>query len=152
MTNLNHYMQDGAGKQARAVLAYLQGNTIEESWNDATKNYDAEPQVARWENCREQGYVVSLNFQYKRWLRIAFFEHRNSDAICAIRWEQGNLINSPTIDTARFGEQCYKDKWDVSKEVSPGRADEMAEWIQRELEAFWDEASRPVDRVEIQPS
>ena len=68
--------------------------------------------VARWENCREQGYVISLRLPtYSKQLNIAFFEHRNTDSICAIVWEQRTL-NSPTIETAEFGD-VYKTKWDT---------------------------------------
>ena len=61
MTNLENYLEDGANYQSRATLMFLQRDAdIEESWNDERKTYDAEIKVARWENCREQGYVLSL--------------------------------------------------------------------------------------------
>lgn len=134
-------MQDGANRQARATLCFLQGGSIEESWNKETLRYEAEPQVARWENCREQGYVVMLTYKYGRTLSIAFFEHRNSDSICALRWEQPAFQNSPNIDTAQFNGACYKDKWDVSHQVEFGKAAEMADWIQGELDNFWRECA-----------
>lgn len=137
MTPLDHYMQDGANKQARATLCFLQGMTIEESWNKERSQYDAEIRVARWENCREQGYVVMLRRPDSKTLNIAFFEHRNSDNICAIRWEQSAYPNSPNIDTAQFGDQCYKDKYDVSHSLGYGKAFEMAEWISAALIDFW---------------
>tara|TARA_R110000868_G_scaffold55232_1_gene171842 strand:+ start:3674 stop:4099 length:426 start_codon:yes stop_codon:yes gene_type:complete len=131
-------MQDGANYQARAVLAFLQAlcHFVEES--DFKKVIGNSLYVARWENCREQGYVVSLTVRGEpfKQLNIAFFEHRNSDSICAVRWEQ-SLMNSPTIDTAKFGD-VYKDKYDTSHAVSYGNAYEMAEWIANDLDAyFW---------------
>ncbi len=72
---------------------------------------------------------------YKRQINIAFFEHRNSDSICAIKWEQ-STINSPTIDTMQTDE-IYKDKWDISKTVDYGEVSEMANWIEKELIKFW---------------
>lgn len=137
-TDLNYYMNDGANKQARAVLCMLQGMNVETSWNKEFGRYMAEPKVARWENCREQGYVVSLRSENGKHLHIAFFEHRNSDAICAIKWEQNIFPNSPTIDTADFDGKVYKDKWDVSKEFGCGKVYEMAEWIEAELIHFWE--------------
>lgn len=146
MTELKHYLQDGANGQARAVLMYLQyvmGSGIEESWSDEHKCYMARPEVARWENCREQGYVVSLRSKdYRRQLNIAFFEHRNSDNIGALKWEQHSL-NSVNIDTAEFGD-VYKSKWDISKSVDYGEIAAMAEWIKEELANFWKETSNPV--------
>jgi len=77
---LADYMQDGANWQARAVLAVVQdllGEGIADSYNKEYHCYTHEFKVGRWENCREQGYVVSLHVGTEQ-LNIAFFEHRNS--------------------------------------------------------------------------
>lgn len=137
MNYLKHYLHDGANKQARAVLCFLQNMEIEESWNSNRRKYDAEFKVARWENCREQGYVIYLVSPiHRKQLNIAFFEHRNSDQICAIKWEQYPTLNSPTIDTAEFGD-VYKNKYDVSKEVDYGEIMEMANWIEEEFTEWY---------------
>jgi len=142
MTNLSDYLRDGANPQARAVLSFIQDFTIEKSWNDEAKEYDACPKVARWENCREQGYVISMRTKdYQKQLNIAFFEHRNSDSIHAIKWEE-TTMNSPTIETAQFKGQVYKDKYDTSFSVPYGAIVKMAKWIETELTAFW-EANLP---------
>jgi len=137
MTELSTYLMDGANYQARAILMCLQINSdIESSWNEEYKTYDATIQVARWENCREQGYIVSLRSKdYSKQLNIAFFEHRNSDNICAIKWEQLSM-NSITIDNAQFGD-VYKGKWGVSHSLGYGKYLEMSVWIMNELETFW---------------
>lgn len=135
---------DGANFQAQAVLAYVRyliGDGIDESWDDKLKHYRAEPKVARWENCREQGYIIYLRSKdYKDQINIAFFEHRNSDNICAVKWNQCS-INSLTIDNADFG-GVYRDKWEVSEEFSYGQAFEMARWIVDELIEFWNKTSK----------
>lgn len=140
MNLLKSYFEDGANPQAQAVLAFLKyRGDIESSWDAEFKRYAAEIRVSRWENCREQGYVVMLRGQMvkgNKQLNIAFFEHRNSDSICAVKWEQ-STINAPTIDTAKFG-KVYKDKYDVSHETGPGEADAMARWIHAELTKFWE--------------
>jgi hypothetical protein len=132
---LKYYMQDGACTQARCVLAFLQRMDIEESWNDSFKCYEAKPEVGRWENCREQGYVVMLRNKKYEQLNIAFFEHRNTDGICAIRWIQ-STINSPTIETAQFGD-VYKDKYDVSHSVGYHEFQKMSDWIFGQMKAHW---------------
>lgn len=137
MAPLNHYLVDGANKQARAVLCLLQGFDVEESWSKEFKRYTAEPMIARWQNCREQGYVITMRTPGKT-LNVAFFEHRNSDDICALRWVQTST-NSPTIETAQFGGACYAGKFDVSHRVGCGKIVEMAEWIEAQLTAFWSE-------------
>ena len=120
--------------------------TIEDSWNDEYKRYEATPTIARWENCREQGYIVSMrSLDYSRQLHIAFFEHRNSDSICAVKWEQTSL-NTLTIDTAIFGDEVYKDKYDVSKSVTWGQVKEMADWIIAQFEHFWRVSQEKVEK------
>lgn len=138
MPYLFGYNTDGADYQARAVLAYLSGKAgVECSWDKEHEEYSAKPRVARWHNCREQGYVIMLSsIDYRRQLNIAFFEHRNSDAICAVEWEQ-ITINPPTIDTMKTGDAIYKDKYDLSHEVGYGKAADMAEWLFERLIVFW---------------
>jgi len=83
--------------------------------------------------------VVTLNVHTKDEvlpLNIAFFEHRNSDELCAVKWGQC-LMNSPTINTAKFGDKVYTDKYDVSHSTSYGKAMEMVEWIANELEEYF---------------
>ncbi len=97
----------------------------------------AEPTVARWHNGREQGYVISLrSLDYTKQLNIAFFEHRNSDSICAIEWQQLTM-NPPTIESMETGGTIYKDKWDTSHSVDYGEAAAMADWVYERLTSFW---------------
>lgn len=126
---LTQYPNDGANYQTQAVLAFLRHIEC-----------GGKPTIARWINGRENGYVCSiLSANFRRQLNIAFFEHRNSDSICAVKWEQLTL-NPPTIATAEFGD-VYSNKWDVSKSVSYGKIVEMAEWIIDELSTFFDETA-----------
>jgi len=135
--DLHNYLQDGANYQARAVLAYLSHYSgIDDSWDEEWKKYKATPKIARWENCREQGYIISLRSEdYERQLNTIFFEHRNSDSICAVKWEQRSL-NSLTIDNAKFGD-IYKTKYDTSFSVRYGEVIKMADWIWEQLTEFW---------------
>jgi len=137
MTELRNYLDDGADYQARAVMCFLQRDCdIEESWNARDGKYDSVINIARWENCREQGYIVSMvSADYRSQLNIAFFQHRNSDELCAVKWEQTSM-NTITIDNAEFGD-VYKDKYDVSKRVSYGEVEKMADWIMEQFTEFW---------------
>jgi hypothetical protein len=125
---------------ADAVLAYIsRASGLEKTWGPdykGGKDYQAHPEIAEWHNCREQGYIIYLRSEdYEKQLNIAVFEHRNSDSICAVMWEQRTL-NPPTIDTAEFGD-VYKTKWDISHSVNYDQASLMADWIINELESFW---------------
>ena len=139
MNNLRTYMDDGACAQAQAVLAFIRDFEIECSWDDVRKHYAADIKVGRWENCREQGYVVSLKSKsHTKQLNIAFFEHRNSDQLCAVKWEQFT-INSPTIRHIEKVPGVYETKWDTSFDVHYGEILKMAEWIKSELTIFYNE-------------
>jgi hypothetical protein len=126
---------DGVNAQARAVLAYLSEHSgIESSWDDKLNRYNAYPVVFRWHNCREQGYVVAMR-SHSRQINIAFFEHRNSDQICAIEWEQLTLSgNPPHIDN-------MPKSGDISHQVDHGKPSEMADWVFERLTAFWNAAA-----------
>lgn len=132
---------DGANQQARAVLALLQSQNIDKAYSTERHGYaygdfDNEgPQVDRWHNCREQGYVIHWQLKDEQ-LNIAFFEHRNSDSICAVMWKQ-RTMNAPTIETMDTKGTVYKDKYDTSRDVSPGQYDDMVEWIMEQLTAFY---------------
>jgi len=144
-TNVLHYHNDGANRQAQACLAlfqYLLSDGIESSWSDKWKQYEANIQIARWENCREQGYVLSLRTgDFRKQLNIAFYEHRNVDSLCAVQWEQATL-NSPTLDTADFGE-VFKDKYDTSFDANKHcEVKPMAEWMLKEFISFWNEHAK----------
>lgn len=144
---LNEYLKDGADYQARATLMALQGaigDGIQSSWNDERRTYEAEIEVDRWHNCREQGYIAYLSFYVGRkgfQLNIIWFEHRNSDNIHAVKWEQKS-INPLTIANAEFGD-IYKTKYDTSFSVSYDKYAEMAEWIKDQFVEFWDLHHQP---------
>ena len=131
----------GGHSQALAVKAYLSRmDGIDEAWKDDAYDYTAT--ITDWYNCREHGFVITM--YHRGWtakcgpnqLNIAFFEHRNTDGICAIKWVQGLSIDPPTIDTADFGD-TYKDKYDISHGVNYGQAEEMAEWIIQQMTAYY---------------
>ncbi len=140
--DLFNYLQDGADYQAKGVLAYLTHHDgIDESYDQKTGGYKANPKIARWENCREQGYIVYMKAEnYSKQINIAFFEHRNSDRIHAVKWLQ-HSTNALTIDTAIFG-SIYSTKWDTSHSVGYGKVVEMAEWVYEELANFWAETKQ----------
>lgn len=113
MTNIENYMQDGACWQSQAVLAYVRGN-IYHLTDDKYYKTSLRIQVGRYENCREQGYVISIYFYGKKdgdqeqpskafQRNYAVYQHRNSDSICVLisnTW----TINTPGIDA------MWKDK------------------------------------------
>ncbi len=135
-TDYDKYNNDGANFQAKCVLAALQArDLVDDSYCQTRRKIEAEPKVARWENCREQGYVIFLRSKRFEQINIAFFEHRNSDQIHAVMWEQVTT-NSPNIQTAEF-KDVYKDKYDTSFCVDYLEVDKMANWINEQLNAFW---------------
>lgn len=131
--NLDSYMLDGSCGQARATLACLQEIIDLE---DYEVNTFFLPKVARWENGREQGYVVScLDRNTCDQLNIAFFESRNSRDLQAILWEQRTL-NSPNICSTQQSED-FKKAYENIHSVGYYQILEMAKWIKKEIESFY---------------
>lgn len=114
MINIENYMQDGACWQAQAVLAYVKGN-IRKLTEDKCYKRSLMVQVGRYENCREQGYVITITFCGKKdgnpvnlQRNYAVYQHRNTDSICVLisnTW----TINTPGID------DMWKDKGENPK-------------------------------------
>jgi len=103
MMNLKDYMNDDACWAARAVLAFLQGNTYQIT-EDKYFNHNIDLLVGRYENCREQGYVFTIKFwgikdgRHQHIQRnYAVYQHRNSDTICVLI-SNASTINTPGID------------------------------------------------------
>lgn len=143
MVRLDSYFEDGACIAAQAVMILAKGmSNIESSWDPEWKEYQAKIRLSRWENCREQGYVFFLKSKdFKRQLNIAFFEHRNSDSICAVKWEEVTDNASPNLNNLLNQKEVYKDKWDVSHSVKYNEHYQMAEWIVKQFNDFWEETS-----------
>lgn len=126
MTQLNHYMQDGANHQARAVLAFVQSLA-----DDLCYKHSYYLQVARWENGREQGYVIKATNHKRVQLNIAFFEYRNSDFIHFLKWEQ-KTFNSPTLQDC-IDSGVYENKYDNQYSVEYGQIVDAAKWVVTQL-------------------
>lgn len=99
-----------------------------------------------WYNGRERGIVIQMARDFSApVLNIAFFEHRNSDSICALEWvrDGGFGLNPPTIESD--GKLAYPtdDKFDVAKSVGWLQCGEMARWVYSRMEAHY-KATAPV--------
>jgi hypothetical protein len=98
-----------------------------------------------WYNGRERGVVISMSMDNGgKTINVAFFEHRNSDSICALRWEtKQHYWNHPLEDVNIFG-KAYGggDKWDVAHKVSYGEVSKMADWVYDEIEKFYNANSK----------
>lgn len=131
MITIRNYMNDGANWQAQCVLAYLrrmQETVTDCAWNEQRKKSDAEIQVGRFENCREQGYVFSLWYNYKQVVHYAVYEHRNSDSL--IVWKfNGNFINTPRPDDFMVN----KSKYDYTKSFNEGEIIKCGDWLIDEM-------------------
>ena len=132
MVDIKNYMNDGANWQAQAVLAYLRGNyykAIESTFDNAFRDYRADVKVGRFENCREQGYVFMLNYDYTRIANYAVYEHRNSDKICVVINDKFT-INTPVWEDM-FGDRGSG--YDIDIEFSYGEIRECGEWIIKDM-------------------
>lgn len=138
MINIENYMNDGANWQAQSVLAYLRvtkNNAIDKTWNEKHHSYDAEFNVGRYENCREQGYIFSV--QYKGNQRnYCVYEHRNSDYLCVVVFD-GVTINTPTNDMV--WKAMEDSKWNYTKAFECGNIVECGDYIIDDMKKFIEE-------------
>lgn len=134
---------DNVNWQAQGVLATLrQFEGLEASWDSEKMRYLAEPEVHPWFNGRERGYVITLrSSDYHRKFHIAFFEHRNSDNICAVAFEQHG-INPPTINDIPKDHPYMESKYNYDFSVSCGEFIKMSDWIIDKLEEFWNSTKK----------
>ena len=153
MAKLKYYMHDGANWQARAVLAYLQYSTVSVvesevcSMNNKTGHKHIPIfEVGRYENCREQGYVVSLLLHTEQ-IHIAFYEHRNSDNIC-ILMSQGFSMNTPSIEFMWKDRGENASKYDYNKDFQFGQIVECGEYIEQLLLAWIGEVYEKEEKKE----
>lgn len=127
---LENYLNDGANWQAVGVMAYLRSCCLKDRIEAVLEKYAdkficVDVCIGRYENCREQGYILSV----KSWgevfeqINYVFYEHRNSDELCVYRFSL-NTINTPTL-----AEVPMKDKWDTTKDFKCGEIVECGNWI-----------------------
>lgn len=129
--NIESYMNDGANWQAQCVLACLRSQicrVTDLAWNEKRNKSDAEIKVGRYENCREQGYVFSLLYDYKQVVHVAVYEHRNSDELIVIAFK-ASVINTPTIDVVMKD----RTKFEYTKSFECGHIEECVEYIVNEM-------------------
>lgn len=135
---LKNYMQDGANWQARCVLCYLQGNIheIEFLIKDELKLEKDESYiyVGRYENCREQGYVVSLIYKGRR-INYAIYEHRNSDELIILK-SNCKTTNTPDVNAMWKDKGENPSKYDYDKSYSWGDIVLCGDWIINDMKLF----------------
>lgn len=121
---IENYMQDGANYKARAIMCLIQGRITEVKECMKGINKDVAVHIGRFENCREQGYVLSLFYKGQFIKNYAFYEHRNSDQMCLLMSDT-LTINTPRAD-AMFGD---RGKYDVDKFFDSDEIVEAADYI-----------------------
>lgn len=129
---LEHYLCDGANWQAVGVMAYLRNRAMEDVLNDELRKWENKIgkwfiEIGRFENFREQGYIVSFsNMKLLKQINYCFYEHRNSDELCVVRFESDYTINTPTNQMVF---DVMKDKYDTTKEFCCGEILNCGRWI-----------------------
>lgn len=134
MYNIENFLYDGADMQAQIIAIIIReqkARVLDLIWNKEWKDYEGRIAIGRFENCREQGYVVSLNDYRGNQRNYAFYEHRNSDNICVLV-RDGVTINTPSLEYMWEGK---KDKWDVDKTFSYGEWQKCADWILEDMKS-----------------
>jgi len=135
MMNVKDYLNDGANWQAQMVLAYVRAYAtyaVEKSYDDKIREYRINIHVGRYENCREQGYVFSIDaISHSKYVQknYAVYEHRNSDALCVLISTKKTFGNTPSINEMWADKPKNTSKYDVDKTFSCGNALACGEFI-----------------------
>lgn len=125
MINIENYMNDGANWQAQAILAYIRHHKDNITYYAEHHGLKADIQVGRFENCREQGYVVRLCVDSLVIKNYCFYEHRNSVNI-SILTNNTTTLNTPSVKEMWEGR---KDKYDTDKDFEFGEIVRAGEYI-----------------------
>ena len=132
MASISNYLNDGANWQAQAVLSYVRAFIfqVEDLVNYQHKDLKLfiSTRAGRFENCREQGYVFSIQVGYRQERHYAVYEHRNCDNICILISEGLNL-NTPSVDFMWKDRGENPSKYDFNTEFSYGQVVECGKWI-----------------------
>lgn len=131
MAQIREYMNDGANWQAQAVLAYMREKIfrLEDfvNYKHKDKNLYLYTRVGRYENCREQGYVFSIQVGSKE-RHYAVYEHRNSDQLIVLI-ANGLNMNTPSVNFMWKDRGENATKYDYNKSFSCGEITECGGWI-----------------------
>ena len=107
--------------QAYALMHYL--STMEPYTADYQDGrYQIEIRCKPYMNGRERGFVLEMRKGIGcDPVCLAFYEHRNSDALCCLRW------------TPTFPRECYSAS-DIPEEVYPNKYTTTRDWRYRDLQ------------------
>lgn len=142
MARIEHYMNDGANWQSQAILAYVRAyvyqieDKLEYGEHKGVFNYFS-TRVGRFENCREQGYVFSIQVGFHNERHYAVYEHRNCDSIIVLIAEGMNM-NTPSVDFMWKDKGENATKYDYDKAFSYGQIVECGEWIIKDMLSWID--------------
>jgi hypothetical protein len=129
MVNLENYLYDGAGWQARAVMCYLQSMVeviLDKTYTgEAWMPYDGKLFINQYHYGREKGYVFSVRYKNHQ-ANYAVYEHCVADCICVVK---GNALteHSDGWDGKEWS------KYDHDKEFSYGETTKCGEWIEADM-------------------
>lgn len=146
MIDIKSYMNDGACWQAQAVLACLryEVKTNLYKFGDGQDAHEPIVQIGRYENGREQGYVVRLMIdEIIPMASYCFYEHRNSDQICVIQFQSAGY-DTPSLDTIWLGRE---NKYDYDKEFGYAHIEDCAEYIINDMKRRWLEFKENVESI-----
>ena len=119
----------GMNTQAWMFLQYLSEREFDIS---AEESANAWLSVSPYSNCRERGFVLTLKRTGEEYLQFAFYEHRNSDDLCCVKWEgRGNITGGFTPDDIPEG--VFNSKHDYAKSWGYMQLCDAFEWLEDQI-------------------
>lgn len=148
----------GMNEIAYRLFVALKNYSKEDFWNYEPVRNSVEVYSKPYFNCRERGFVLEIGFEpFNTPLKFAFFEHRNVDCLCAVKFITDGR-QKPFYTSEDIPEEFYKDKGDV---VELGCGDHKnkygepvndlqytisgsVEWLIHSVNTFYDDLNLPV--------
>ena len=127
----------GINNQAIAVLSFMENFTPDFVGSIFNVRFETKP----WYNGREKGIVISMIVNFNKTIHIAFFEHRNSDRLCCLKWITDTPYYNHPLDDSDVYTKAYKngDKYSVDASFNYGGILPCAEFIYDEFEDFYND-------------
>ena len=129
----------GIGNQPLAIINYMKDFTPEFANYKNGFFTDVSFTTLPWYNGREKGIVISMSIYYEKNIHIAFFEHRNSDAIHCLKWETNRPYYNHPLEDPKIFDIAYSNdsKWDTAKSFPVGEIGNCADWICDKFKNFY---------------
>jgi len=129
--------------QAAKFLTFIENELPEVDFDSPPedKDWSIDFQIRPYTNCREQGFVLSARQlsggKATPVHHFVWYEHRNSDSLCVIYWEDKvSPYAADSLTAADIPEEVFPDKYSYTKSFKWGDFGSAWSWFREQLSAI----------------